>query len=77
MLALTVSTAARAAEMLRVRGVDLDWDDQLVRVVRVVRVVRKGTRAEQWLPASPEAFVWIRLYLNDLPAPLEPNEPLW
>jgi integrase/recombinase XerD len=39
--------------------------------------VRKGTRAEQWLPASPEAFVWIRLYLADLTAPLDPNEPLW
>ena len=27
--------------------------------------------------ASPDAFVWIRLYLADLGAPLDPNEPLW
>ncbi len=36
-----------------------------------MRVSRKGTGAEQWLPASPEAFVWIRLYLAELDA-LEP-----
>jgi integrase/recombinase XerD len=71
MLALVVSTAARAAELLGICGVDLDWGDQLV------RVIRKGTRAEQWLPASPEAFVWIRLYLHDLQTPLAPNDPLW
>lgn len=27
---------------------------------------RKGTDAEQWLPASAEAFVWLRLYLADV-----------
>jgi integrase len=70
-LALGVSNGARAAEILGLRGVDLDWGDQLV------RVFRKGTGAEQWLPASPEAFVWIRLYLAELGGPLEPNEPLW
>jgi integrase/recombinase XerD len=69
-LALGISNAARAGELLGVRGVDLDWGEQLV------RVVRKGTGAEQWLPASPEAFVWIRLYLAEL-GPLEPNEPIW
>jgi integrase len=70
-LALGVSNAARAAELLGVRGVDLDWGEQLV------RVYRKGSDAEQWLPASPDAFVWIRLYLADLGNPLDPNEPLW
>jgi integrase/recombinase XerD len=70
-LALTVSNGARAGEVLGVRGVDLDWGDQLV------RVTRKGSGAEQWLPASPEAFVWIRLYLAELATPLDPNEPLW
>ncbi len=70
-LATTVSNGARAAEVLGVRGVDLDWGDQLV------RVIRKGTGAKQWLPASAEAFVWIRLYLADLGDPLDPNEPLW
>lgn len=59
-LALAVSNGARASELLGIRGVDLDWGEQLV------RVVRKGASAEQWLPASADAFVWIRLYLADL-----------
>ena len=69
-LALAISTAARASELLGLRGVDLDWGDHLV------RVFRKGTGAEQWLPASPDAFVWIRLYLADL-LEHDPNRPLW
>ncbi|MDN3243051.1 hypothetical protein [Glycomyces tritici] len=30
---------------------DIDWGSQLI------RVIRKGSRAEQWLPVSPEAIV--------------------
>ena len=71
LLALTVSNGARAAEILGVRSVDLDWGDQLV------RVIRKGTHAPQWLPASPESFVWLRLYLADLGAPLGPDQRIW
>lgn len=71
LLAVVISNGARASEILGVRGVDLGWGDQLV------RVRRKGTHAEQWLPASSEAFVWIRLYLADLGEPLAPQEPLW
>ncbi|MFE4825133.1 tyrosine-type recombinase/integrase [Streptomyces sp. NPDC056704] len=52
------------------RGVDLDWGDQLV------QVSRKGSGDAQWLPASPDSFVWLRLYLAEL-APLEPNDPIW
>ncbi len=48
----------------------MDWGDQLV------RVTRKGSGAAQWLPASPETFVWIRLYLAEI-GPLGPDEPLW
>ncbi|ETA00117.1 site-specific recombinase XerD [Frankia sp. CcI6] len=71
-LALGVSTGARAAELLGMRGADLDWGGQLV------RVVRKGTRAEQWLPASPEAFVWLRLYLADVGGGvLGAGDPVW
>jgi integrase len=69
-IALAVSNAARASEILGIRGADLDWGEQLV------RVVRKGTQAEQWLPTSPEAFVWIRLYLAEID-PLGPGEPIW
>ncbi|MGH3814418.1 MAG: tyrosine-type recombinase/integrase [Pseudonocardiaceae bacterium] len=70
LLALAVSTAARAAEILGVRGGDLDWGDQLV------RVRRKGTQAEQWLPVSPDAFVWLRLYLDEVGG-IGPDDPLW
>ncbi len=71
LLAIAISNGARAAELLGVRSVDVDWGDQLV------RVYRKGSGVQQWLPASSEAFVWLRLYLNDLGEPLTPNDPLW
>ncbi len=29
---------------------------------KLITVIRKGTRALQSLPASPDAFVWLRLY---------------
>ncbi|MCA1196300.1 site-specific integrase, partial [Saccharopolyspora sp. 6V] len=70
-VAASVSNGARATELLGVRSADLDWGEQLV------RVFRKGTQAEQWLPASPEAFVWLRLYLAELGDPLSPDQPLW
>jgi integrase len=68
--ALAVSNGARASELLGLRGVDLDWGEQLV------RVFRKGSGAEQWLPASREAFVWLRLYLADL-GTLDANDAIW
>lgn len=71
LLSMDISCAARASELLGVRGVDLDWGDQLV------RVTRKGTEAEQWLPASEESFTWLHLYLADLGEPLDPNDPIW
>ncbi|MGW2190689.1 site-specific integrase [Streptomyces sp. NPDC001719] len=67
LLSLDISNAARASEALGLRGVDLDWGDQLV------RVNRKGSDDAQWLPASPDAFVWLRLYLAEL-GPLGPND---
>lgn len=70
-LAIAVSNGARASELLGVRAGDLDWGDQLV------RVTRKGTQAQQWLPASPDSFVWLRLYLAELGDPLKPNDLVW
>ncbi len=58
-LSLDVSTAARAGELLGIRGADVDWGEQLM------RVVRKGTRAQQWLPERPDSLVCLRLYLDD------------
>lgn len=71
LLSLVVGNGARASEVLRVRPVDIDWGEQLI------RVTRKGTRAEQWLPASQESFVWLRLYLADLGEALSPHEVIW
>ncbi|WP_239159714.1 tyrosine-type recombinase/integrase [Winogradskya humida] len=70
LLALAISTAARASELLGVKACDVDWGEQLI------RVRRKGTDAEQWLPASPEAFVWLRLYLGGL-SRMAPSDALW
>ncbi|ALU98491.1 integrase (plasmid) [Streptomyces globisporus C-1027] len=69
-LALALSTAARASELLGIRAADVDWGDQLV------QVRRKGTGAQQWLPASAESFLWLRLYLDEL-KDLGPNDPVW
>ena len=69
-LALAISTAARAGELLGIRGADVDWGEQLV------RVRRKGSGAQQWLPASPDAFVWLRLYLAEA-GEIAADEPLW
>jgi integrase/recombinase XerD len=69
-LSLAISTGARAGELLGVRGCDVDWGDQLI------RVRRKGTGAEQWLPASPDAFVWLRLYLGETGTG-DPDKTLW
>jgi integrase len=71
LLALAVGNGARAGELLGIRAADLDWGDQLV------RVYRKGTGAAQWLPASPDAFIWLRLYLAGLGVPLEADDLVW
>lgn len=56
LVALWVSTGARASELLGVTQGDVDPGQQLI------TVVRKGSRALQQLPASSDAFVWLRLY---------------
>jgi integrase len=69
-LALDISNGARAAELLGIRSADIDWGDQLI------RVRRKGTGAQQWLPASPESFVWLRLYIAET-GERAASEPVW
>lgn len=59
-LAFYVSTGARASELLGATRGGVNVGDQLI------AVERKGTRALQWLPASADAFVWLRLYQQDL-----------
>ena len=64
---------ARAAELLGARRGDADPGQQLI------TVIRKGTRALQPLPASPDAFVWLRLYQQQMHGlvPAGPDDPLW
>jgi len=73
LVAFWVSTGARAAELLGARRADADPGQQLI------TVIRKGTRALQPLPASPDAFVWLRLYQAQMQAlvPGGPDDPLW
>ena len=60
LVAFWVSTGARASELLGVSCRDADPGQQLI------AVIRKGTRHLQQLPASPDAFVWLRLYQAQL-----------
>lgn len=69
-LALAISTGARAGELLGLRVSDVDWGDQLI------RVYRKGSGAAQWLPASSESLVWLRLWLAELGEPAS-GDPVW
>jgi site-specific recombinase XerD len=68
-----ISTGARASELLGVRQCDIDPGQQLI------TVVRRGSRAVQQLPAAGDAFVWLRLYQEDLPVhlPSQRTQPLW
>lgn len=69
-LCLLVSSGSRAQELLGMRGGDVDWGRQRV------RLISKGTRDEAWVAASPEFFRWLASYLTAR-GPLTPSSPLW
>ena len=73
LVAFWVSTGARAAELLGATAGDADAGQQLI------TVIRKGTRLMQQLPASPDAFVWLRLYQLEMDGklPRGGGQPLW
>jgi site-specific recombinase XerD len=73
LVALWISTGARASELLGVICSGADPGQQLV------TVIRKGSRALQQLPASPDAFVWLRLYQEQMRGlvPAGPDDPVW
>jgi site-specific recombinase XerC len=73
LVAFWVSTGARASELLGLSRRDADPGQQLI------AVIRKGTRHLQQLPASPDAFVWLRLYQAQMHGlvPAGPDDPLW
>ena len=73
LVAFYVSTGARASELLSVTWGGVDPGRQLI------TVVRKGSRALQQLPASADAFVWLRLYQLEMDGllPRGGGQPLW
>jgi site-specific recombinase XerD len=74
LVAFWISTGARAAELLGMRQCDVHPGEQLI------SVVRKGSRAVQQLPASADAFVWHRLYQQELlraGVPRGRKQPAW
>jgi integrase/recombinase XerD len=69
-VSLLVSSGARAAELLGMRGQDVDWGGQRV------GLLGKGTRHAQWVAASPAFFLWLARYLAEQPR-RPPAAPLW
>lgn len=70
LLAFYVSTGARASELLGVTTDLVDPGEQRI------GVHRKGSGRLQWLPASADAFVWLRLYEQQANRP-EGERALW
>lgn len=70
LLAFYVTTGARASELLGVTVDRVDVGQQLI------GVHRKGSGALQWLPASSDAFIWLRLYQAGQSRP-EGEPALW
>jgi len=73
LVALWISTGARASELLGVLCGGVDPGQQLI------TVIRKGSRALQPLPASADAFVWLRLYQQQMHGLVSTgaDDPLW
>jgi len=73
LVAFYVSTGARASELLSVTQGGVDPGRQLI------TVVRKGSGAIQELPASTDAFVWLRLYQLEMDelVPKGRRQPVW
>ena len=72
-VAFYVSTGARASELLSATAGGVDPGCQLI------TVSRKGTGELQQLPASADAFVWLRLYQAEMDGlvPAGRGQPLW
>lgn len=73
LVAFWISTGVRASELLGTRQCDIDPGQHLI------TVVRKGTRTAQQVPASADAFVWLRLYQEELHGqiPRGRTQPVW
>lgn len=73
LVAFYVSTGARASELLATVQSGVNPGRQLI------SVVRKGSREVQELPASTDAFIWLRLYQVEMGGliPKGRRLPLW
>lgn len=73
LVAFYVSTGARPSELLSTTQGGVDPGRQMI------TVIRKGSRAVQELPASRDAFVWLRLYQVQMDGliPKGRQQPLW
>lgn len=60
LIAFYLSSGARPSELLTMTNGMVDPGNL------AIGVIRKGSRDLQWLPASPDAFVWLRLYQAEL-----------
>lgn len=70
-VALLVSSGARASELLGMNDADADWGGQRI------RLVGKGTRVAEWVAVSPDAMTWLARYLaRERPAGAPPGA-LW
>ncbi|MET7874042.1 tyrosine-type recombinase/integrase [Streptomyces cyaneofuscatus] len=70
LLEFYVSSGARAVELLGVGVNDVDWAGQRI------YVISKGSREREPIPASPQAFVRLARYLDEVGTPLA-REPVW
>ncbi|MGO8895403.1 MAG: tyrosine-type recombinase/integrase [Streptosporangiaceae bacterium] len=70
LLEFSVSSGARAAELLGVCPEEVDWAG------RQVYVISKGTRRREPVPASPQAFIHLARYLDEC-GPRRLGEPVW
>jgi integrase len=73
LVAFWISAGVRASELLGMSVGDADPGQQLI------TVVRKGSRAAQQVPASPDAFVHLRIYQEAMRGlvPAGRTQPLW
>jgi integrase/recombinase XerC len=70
MLETFYSCGVRISEICNLRGEDIDWSEQLVRV-------RGKGKKERMLPIGSTALAAIRQYWEQLPAPPGLNEPVF
>ncbi|MEU4323425.1 tyrosine-type recombinase/integrase [Nocardia fluminea] len=58
-VSIAVGSGPRASELLRMRLEDLDIGRQLI------ALEGKGHRELEWIPAPPDAFLWLAAYLSE------------